>query len=286
VQELMKIVLGKRIGLSLWVEEGLAAVMVDSSELDLGVIGLALNARDALSPGGQVGMHARLADERETQGLSGGSFVAISLTDTGSGVDLHALEHIFEPFFTTKAAGKGTGLGLSQVHGFCKQAGGTALVASTAGMGTTVSLILPATDEQPGSGVSRAPAVQSSAIAGKRLLLVEDNADLGDSAAALLESFGCVVQRSSDAAQALRRIEQGQHFDMVLSDVVMPGDLDGLAMARQLRERWPSLPIVLISGYSSALAEARDFVVLAKPCAPSHLLAALTRAVAPAPAVT
>jgi CheY-like chemotaxis protein len=110
-------------------------------------------------------------------------------------------------------------------------------------------------------------------------LLVEDNAELGDTTAALLESFGCVVQRARDAAEALRLIERGTPVELVLSDVVMPGEMDGLAMARRLRQRQPDLPVVLISGYSSALTEAHDFVVLHKPCPPTQLLAALTTAV-------
>jgi CheY-like chemotaxis protein len=283
-QEMINIVLGKRIVLSLSVEPALPAEKVDTSELELALINLALNARDALPRGGQVGVHARRAEPSESVTLAApGRYVAIAFGDTGEGIDSDVIEHVFEPFFTTKAAGKGTGLGLSQVHGFCAQAGGTALVSSTPGMGTTVLLVLPAADAAaPGAAdtESAAAPIDTSGLVGKRLLLVEDNAELGDSTAALLESFGFQVERAANAEQALARVRATTpRHDIVLSDVLMPGDMDGLAMARALRELEPQLPVVLISGYSSALTQARDFVVLHKPCAPGELLDTLRRAI-------
>ena len=133
--------------------------------------------------------------------LPPGRYVAIAFGDTGDGIDSDIIEHVFEPFFTTKAAGKGTGLGLSQVHGFCAQAGGTALVSSTPGVGTTVLLVLPAVDgAAPSASVPEArTAPDTHGLSGKRLLLVEDNAELGDSTAALLESFGFDVERAGNA---------------------------------------------------------------------------------------
>ena len=276
--ELIQIVLGKRVQLSLWCEPGLPNITVDSSELELALINLALNARDAMPEGGQAGLHARLTDSAEAGGLPAGRYVLVALTDTGVGVDGDSLKHVFEPFFTTKSAGKGTGLGLSQVHGFCQQAGGTARIASVPGVGTTVSMLLPATQAPAVEGTAVPAAADAQAIAGRRLLLVEDNADLGAGTAQLLESYGCAVVREPSAAGALRRMSEDPYFDIVLSDVVMPGEMDGLAMARQLRQARPRLPIVLISGYSAALTEARDFIVLNKPCAPSDLLAALKQA--------
>ena len=280
-QELLRIVLGKRVELQLSAAEGLPHITVDSSELELALINLALNARDAMPEGGRVSVHARAASPEEMNGLPPGGYVTICFTDSGVGVDEEMLPHILEPFFTTKAAGKGTGLGLSQVHGFCTQAGGTVLVASGAGEGTSVSLVLPgSTPIETEDAPSTQPAVDSRFIAGKHVLLVEDNAELGESTTSLLESYGCRIERAHDAAHALRQVEAHHGvFDVVLSDVVMPGEMDGLAMARRLRASHPMLPIVLISGYSSALTEARDFTVLHKPCTPQQLIAALTRAV-------
>lgn len=277
--ELLEIVLGKRVELSLRCEPGLPNVTVDVSELELTLINLALNARDAMPDGGKAGLHARVAEAAETAELPPGRYVLLGLTDTGKGIESGVLEHVFEPFFTTKAAGKGTGLGLSQVHGFCQQAGGTVSIASVPGRGTTVALILPATDQSVLAPATEHPAHDASALDARRVLLVEDNVELGDATAQLLESFGCQVERASSAQQALLRVAEDSAFDIVLSDVAMPGEMDGLAMARLLRSQYPQLAIVLISGYSSALTEARDFAVLSKPCAPADLLVALQSAI-------
>ncbi len=282
-RDLLRIVLGKRVELQLSTAEGLPRVTVDSSELELALINLALNARDAMPDGGRVSVLVRAASVEETKSLPPASYVTISFVDSGVGLDDETLAHALEPFFTTKAAGKGTGLGLSQVHGFCTQAGGAVLLASAVGGGTAISLVLPSSvPEVPADAAftTPAPAPDSRVIAGKRLLLVEDNAELGDSAAGLLESYGCRVERAHDAADALRQVEAHRDLlDAVLSDVVMPGDMDGLTMARRLRALRPDLPIVLISGYSAALAAAHDFIVLHKPCSPEQLIAALTLAI-------
>jgi nitrogen-specific signal transduction histidine kinase len=281
---LIGIVLGKRITLLVSVDDDVPAVCVDTSELELALINLALNARDALPAGGQVSIEVRLARDKEVAELDEGPgrYVVISVSDSGPGIDPLALEHVFEPFFTTKAAGKGTGLGLSQVHGFCVQAQGKAMVASS-DAGTIVSLLLPECSTASGAAAGQAagPGVeksQDSAIAGARVLLVEDNDELADVTVALLESFGSVVQRSASASAALQAVEQDPTIELVLSDVVMPGEMDGLAMARRLRKIAPQLPVVLISGYSSAFTEAHDFLVLHKPCGADELHAALATA--------
>ena len=277
-QELLHIVLGNRVRLTRWCEPALPPIKVDASELELALINLALNARDAMPHGGEAHLSARLAQASETTELPPGSYVWLALSDTGTGVAPGTLTHVFEPFFTTKGDGKGTGLGLSQVHGFCQQAGGQAQIASRPGEGATVSLLLPACVPVAANATAVSRSQRALMIAGQRLLLVEDNRDLGDTTAQLLTSFGFQVARADSAVQALARIECGEVFDLVLSDVVMPGEMDGLALARRLRERHPGLPIVLVSGYSAALAEAFDFTVLTKPCDPDHLLAALTQA--------
>ncbi len=278
-QELIRIVLGSRVQFSVHCAPGLPRITVDASELELVLINLALNARDAIPEGGQVQIQARLADATETADLPPGQYLRLAMKDNGTGVDPGTLTHIFEPFFTTKPAGKGTGLGLSQVYGFCQQAGGGACIASSLGEGTTVSLLLPATRQLMVPEVPRFPQAGNRAIAGQRLLLVEDNPDLADTTAQLLKAHGFQVVCASSATQALQRADDGEVLDVVLSDVVMPGEMDGLAMARRLRHRHPQLPIVLISGYSSALTEAHGFTVLNKPCAPGELLATLQQAI-------
>lgn len=281
-QALIRIVLGSRVQLSVQCASGLPRITVDASELELALINLALNARDAMLEGGQVHIEARMADAVETADLPPGLYLRLAMRDNGSGVDPGALTHIFEPFFTTKPAGKGTGLGLSQVYGFCQQAGGSATIASRPGEGTTVSMLLPVTAQRVALDASHAPtrkSPRSRPIDGLRLLLVEDNPDLAETTEHLLMAHGFRVARALSAAQALEYADDGEPFDLVLSDVVMPGEMDGLMMARRLRLRYPRLPIVLISGYSTALVEEYDFTVLHKPCAPGELVAALRQAI-------
>ncbi len=280
VRELISIVLGKRIKLSVAVDDDVPPVSVDTSELELALINLALNARDALAGGGQVTIDVRTGRAGEAAELAtpaGTPCVVIAFSDTGPGIDPHALDHVFEPFFTTKAAGKGTGLGLSQVHGFCVQANGKAMVASS-DAGTTVSLLLPAATADAALAPDAVLQPDNASIAGTRLLLVEDNDELADVTGRLLESFGCIVQRVDNAQAALQAVTNDSGIRLVLSDVVMPGEMDGLALARRLRQLAPRLPVVLISGYSSAFTEAHEFRVLRKPCSAEDLMSALSAA--------
>ncbi|BAL95851.1 hybrid sensor histidine kinase/response regulator [Rubrivivax gelatinosus] len=278
-QELIRVVLGKRCELSVTVAPGTAGIHVDSSELELALINLALNARDALPAGGHVWIEARDAAEGDAAELPPGPYVQIMVSDDGSGIDEAIAHRVFEPFFTTKGVGKGTGLGLIQVHGFCAQAGGRAAIASTRGLGTTVTLLLPAAGEDE-AGVGPAPApLPEGGLYGVRVLLVEDNPELADVTAGLLDSLGCRVVRARSPEEALALVGDGRRLDVVLSDVVMPGDMDGIALARELRRCLPQLPVVLISGFSSALQDGHGFPVLAKPCTPEELVRALRQAI-------
>ncbi len=277
LQELMRSVLGRRIEVTVQVAADTLPVRVDSGELELALLNLALNARDAMPSGGELRLRAGNAGPEDIEGMPPRRFVLITFSDDGEGMEPELAARVFEPFFTTKATGKGTGLGLSQVHGFCVQAGGAARLASTPGLGTTVSLLLPASDDD--SVDSLAAAAPAPGIQGARVLLVEDNIELGDVTAALLQAHGAQVQRAADAAEALRRVHAGAAFDVVLSDVVMPGAMDGLALARQLHREQPGLPVVLISGFVASEAAVRDFVVLHKPCPQQELLAALHAAI-------
>jgi CheY-like chemotaxis protein len=222
--------------------------------------------------------------------MPAGDYVQISVSDDGTGIAEDIVERVFEPFFTTKGVGHGTGLGLAQVQGFSTQAGGRARLASTPGVGTAVMLLLPAAHSVGGDSRPRqtpAPAATVQDESDRRLqdahvLLVEDNAELASVTSVLLGAYGCVVEVARSPAQALVLADRGPAFDIVLSDVVMPGDMDGLGLARELRRRYPALPVVLISGYSSALQAAQEFTVLHKPCTPEQLTAALGDALAPA----
>ena len=202
-----------------------------------------------------------------------GDFVAITVADTGNGIPPDILPRVFDPFFTTKPPAKGTGLGLSQVHGFVHQSGGTLGIESELGKGTRVTLYLPRA--QAGA---QEPAAEAAAEAetGGTVLLVEDNPDVAEASAVLLEQLGYEVHRAGDAETALREVE-ARELDLVVSDIVMAGAMDGLGLARAIRQRHPTLPVLLVTGYSNAVASAEtEFTVLRKP----YELAELGRAAA------
>ncbi|MFG6462605.1 ATP-binding protein [Roseateles sp. DXS20W] len=282
VQELLRSVLGRRIEVHVQVAPDVGLVRVDASELDLALVNLALNALDAMPSGGELRLRAARATAQDRDGLDlpPGDYVLLTVGDDGVGMAPELAEHAFEPFFTTKPIGQGSGLGLSQVYGFATQAGGTALLASTPGLGTTVSLLLPQ-DRQADDG-PQAPATPAAppGIAGASVLLVEDEEALGDVTAALLATHGARVMRAGHAEAALRLLDAGAGIDIVLSDSVMPGALDGVGLARRLREQRPALPVVLITGFSHTLVDDGEFTVLRKPCPPAELLAALQAALA------
>jgi len=282
MNELLATVLGKRMQLTMTMAPDLPSVRVDPSELELALINIALNARDATNGMGEITLEAGRAAPGDVQDLAPGEYVAISVSDRGPGIPEDLLVRVFEPFFTTKPVGKGTGLGLSQVLGFCVQAGGTARIASQLGAGTTVTLLLPARSSASASSGARdevaQPEARANALAGARVLLVEDNEELNRVTASLLRSFSCQVLTAKDADEALQLFGSGAAVDVVLSDVVMPGSMDGQALARELRKRRPGLPVVLISGYSEALTAESSFIVLRKPASPSQILEALRRA--------
>jgi CheY-like chemotaxis protein len=190
-----------------------------------------------------------------------GGQVAISVEDTGTGIAPDILSKIFDPFFTTKPIGKGTGLGLSQVHGFAHQAGGTVKVASELGKGTRITILLPRKETVVTAEDADAVDVGGSGT----VLLVEDNPEVASVSAGLLEQLGYTVRRVANAEAALREIDL-DGIDLVFSDIVMPGKMDGLGLARHLKAVRPGLPILLASGYSDAALSVRgDFPILRKP---------------------
>jgi two-component system NtrC family sensor kinase len=250
-------------------------VQVDPAELELALINLAVNARDAMPEGGQLSVDVRQARPEEHEGL--GRWVSIEVRDTGGGIPADLLERVFEPFFTTKAQGQGTGLGLSQVYGFCQQAGGTARIASTLGRGTTVQMLLPAVDEAPEPEEETPPVPTAQG----RLLLVEDNAEVAEATEPMLSSWGYAVKaaRSGDAAKELLEQSEGA-FDLLLTDIVMPGSTDGLSLARHVKRLYPGIGIVLMTGHARETDKAmgEGFVVLQKPWTPQALAEALEQA--------
>ncbi|HEX3346595.1 MAG TPA: PAS domain S-box protein [Acetobacteraceae bacterium] len=243
-------------------EPELWSIEADPSQLELSLLNLAVNARDAMPAGGQLRFAARnvvLAGEIEGHV---GDYAAISVEDTGTGIPAEIRPRIFEPFFTTKQFGQGTGLGLAQVYGFAQQSKGAVTVQSAEGRGTTMTLYLPsrgvAATSRSRQGSETAP--KSS------VLVVEDDPFLAELAADLVREIGYESHVAHSAAEALAKLSRIPGIQLVFSDVIMPGGMSGLELARKVRVRYPELPIVLTTGYSEAVGSAPDeFPVIPKP---------------------
>ena len=269
--EMLDTATGARIQVALKLPQAPCHIRADLSQLETAVINLMLNGRDAMA--GEGTLLLRLQADQSLPALRGqapqpGPFAAISVSDSGVGIASELLERIFDPFFTTKAPGEGTGLGLSQVFGFAKQSGGDVQVHSVQGQGTTFTLYLPQ-ETPPAALPADAPSSSQAQAQGerRRILVVEDNPDLGNFTAQILEDHGYRISYARSAEEALTQLEgPAGDFDAVFSDVVMPG-MGGLALARELRRLHPRLPVILTSGYSEAIAEGghQGFTFLAKP---------------------
>jgi signal transduction histidine kinase/CheY-like chemotaxis protein len=240
-------------------------VRVDKSELELALLNLTVNARDAMSGGGKLVIAAAnvTLDATDTAEGLAGDFIAISVTDTGCGIGEDVLGRVFEPFFTTKGADKGTGLGLSQVYGFARRSGGTAVIRSELDRGTTVTLYLPrsrASIEVP----MQEDAAHYAAPPGATVLVVEDNADVRGVTVSLLEQLGYRTIAVENASAALD-VLASQPVSLIFSDVVLPGGIDGLLLARTVKARRPDIPTVLTTGYARVFDTEPEFPVLRKP---------------------
>ncbi len=256
-------------------------ISVDISEFELALVNLAVNARDAMPGGGTItvsGANRTLHGHESAEHLAG-EFVAISVTDTGSGMPADLLDKIFEPFFTTKGDGKGTGLGLSQAYGFARQSGGTITVASEVGRGTCVTMHLPRCTATGAPAPAERPGPNAPGN-GETVLVIEDNPDVRSVAGALLEQLGYRVVTVDSARAALDRIAAGAAVDLVFTDVMLPGDLDGLELARTLERKRPDLPVLLTTGYARVLTQTHAFPILRKPYQISALADAVRQALA------
>jgi len=254
---------------------------VDPGELELVILNLAVNARDAMPNGGTIHITAHNTAAVEDPELRG-DFVRLCISDTGTGMSPEVLAHVFEPFFTTKEIGKGSGLGLPQVYGFAKQSGGAVYVDSALNRGTTIILLLPRSQKP----VLAPPTVAELDISKERrsslgaVLLVEDDDEVASTVAEMLRQLGYEVTRTASAEEALGRLNDGVNIDIVFSDVMMPGGMNGLGLARVLRARHQDLPILLTSAHvdaaNSAAAEL-GVQILRKPYRLTDLSIALGR---------
>lgn len=274
IRDLLTTALGGKVALTIDIGPEVWPVIADVSEFEVAMVNLIVNARDAMPEGGVVAIHA--ANSSLTEGVTlPGEYVAICVEDSGVGIPPDILSRVFDPFFTTKEIGKGTGLGLSQVHGFAHQAGGTVKVESVLARGTKVTIYLPRASA--GRYVSASQKIEAERVAhGGRVLVVDDNPDVANATSSILEQLGYTVRCAPDARSALHETER-ELFDLVLSDIVMAGPMDGLGLARELRKRHPRLPILLATGYSDAAQDAgNEFTIIRKPYDQSLLSRAIS----------
>jgi len=285
VAQLVRPLVGGRIEIAVEVQDADCFTMADIAQFETALINLAINARDAMDGEGHLTIAVRKVSgipSLRAQPARGGDYVAISITDTGSGIAPEHLESIFEPFFTTKEVGKGTGLGLSQAFGFAKQSEGDIAVMSVPGEGATFTIYLPQA-QSPATDKEVASLTHEAATTGRgyRVLVVEDNDEVGRFSTELLEDLGYVVRRVANANAALAILGENEFaVDLVFSDVIMPG-MNGVELAGVIRERYPGLPVVLTSGYSNVLAESahRGFELIQKPYSVESLSRILRKAI-------
>jgi PAS domain S-box-containing protein len=244
----------------------LRTVLIDAACFEAALLNLIVNARDAMPHGGSLGLATDNVDlgEREIGSLNAGSYVKVTVSDTGTGMPQEVAARVFEPFFTTKEVGKGTGLGLSQVYGFIAQSGGEVFLESRIGKGTTLSIYLPAIVSEE----SAAEPDASNSV--DTVLIVEDEPDLLQAAAILFRNLGYEVITAGNGKDAINILQREEHIDILFADVMMPNGMSGVELACLTRERWPGIKVMLASGYPfltlhSHHGNFEDFAFVSKP---------------------
>jgi signal transduction histidine kinase/ActR/RegA family two-component response regulator len=255
-------------------------VEVDPGELELVILNLAVNARDAMPNGGTIVVRGENLPDLNDEQITG-DFVRLSVVDTGIGMGPEILSRVFEPFFTTKEVGKGSGLGLAQVHGFATQSRGTVRIRSEVGRGTSIELYLPRSHNVPSRELHLVDLnmVRPTRSAHGRILLVEDDDEVAALVSEMLVELGYEVTRTASGAAALGALADGRTVDLVFSDIMMPGGMNGVELAREIRRRRSDIPVLLTSGYSEAAvheAELAGIQILSKPYHIEELAAALS----------
>ena len=285
IAQLIRPLVGGRIQIELDLCEPACFAMADVAQFETALVNLAVNGRDAMNGEGRLSIAIKAVEgipALRAQAPRGGRFIAVAVEDTGCGISADKLEVIFEPFFTTKEVGKGTGLGLSQAFGFVKQSGGEISVISSLGRGSTFTIYLPEVAPPAKNSDEDGIRVEASASGrGNCILVVEDNDDVGRFSTELLQDLGYAINWVNTAQAALEALAENEFaYDLVFSDVIMPG-MNGVDLAIAIRERYPGLPVVLTSGYSSVLAENADrgFELIQKPYSVEALSRVLRKAI-------
>ena len=289
--ELLVRTLGDQVELHLDLKPGLPYCTLDPTHLEMALLNVLINSRDAMPQGGQVTVATSLlrGDKRMGEGEAGGTHVVICVTDQGEGMTPEVMRRATEPFFTTK--GPGTGLGLAMVHGFVQQSRGRLEIDSTAGEGTTVRMIFPVADgaaDAPGLADAAPPGAEEEAETDKPcILVVEDNEDVRELAESMLDAAGYAVISAPSGERALELLDEDNRIDLLFTDVIMPGGMNGLQLAERVRERRPETPILITTGYMEELpspnARTQPLDVLSKPYRQEELLSRV-RAILPAAA--
>jgi signal transduction histidine kinase/CheY-like chemotaxis protein len=264
MQDLIRKSVGPMVEVAVDCPEALPPARIDPNQLELAILNLALNARDAMAGGGRLSISARVETVEPGRYLAPGEYLRVAIGDSGVGMDSVTLAHAVEPFFSTKGVGRGTGLGLSMVHGLCAQLGGTLHLKSKPGEGTTAEMWLPAASEPAGREETEQAPLEVARRAAT-ILLVDDEDIVRRATAEMLADIGYTVVEAASGAEALRMVRDGAGCDIVVSDYLMPG-MNGVDLIRHLRELAPGLPAMLISGYSTiAEGSGSELPRLAKP---------------------
>lgn len=277
--ELLRGSLGPGVSIENRIDPLTAPVMADANQLELALLNLALNARDAMPEGGTLRIEAAEVDAAAAPAaLPPGPYVRLSVTDTGTGMDEATVARAQEPFFTTKGTGKGTGLGLSMVHGLAAQSGGALRIRSRLGEGTRVDLYLPQSQVLSAEPIAEPAPAPDLDKRQATILLVDDDALVSTGTAAMLEDLGHRVIEANTGLRALEALAQNPAVDLVITDHAMPG-MTGVELAAIVRERFPRLPLILASGYAelSATSSGASLPRLSKPFLQTDLAAAIAR---------
>ena len=252
IAKLLRPTLGEQIEIETILEPEIAASHIDPSQLANSVLNMAINARDAMPNGGKLLLETRnvVLDEAYAQAnedVRPGPYVMLAVSDTGTGMPAEVRDKVFEPFFTTKEVGKGSGLGLSMVYGFVKQSGGHIRVYSEEGHGTTIRLYLP-----PAQGEVETAAQAAAPLSGgtEIIFVVEDDPLVRNFVIAQLQSLGYRTIAAADSRAALAQVENGQPFDLLFTDVIMPGAMTGRQLADEVTKRRPGMKVLYTSGYT------------------------------------
>jgi len=275
-EPLLRRAVGEAVSLVIAPAAGDAVVSIDPSQFEAAIMNLVVNSRDATPSGGVIRIDTGVIrlQHRQFEGLDGGDYLCVAVHDSGEGMDAGTMSRAFEPFFTTKPPGRGTGLGLSQVYGFATQSGGTATVESAPGVGSRVCLYLPTVASALHDAAKGAAFAATDQGPSLRVLLAEDDDQVSELVEAMLVDLGHTVRRAEHAEAALAILRTKAPVDLLLTDLIMPGDRSGVDLAREAVKMRPNLPVILSSGYTGEVltaAEDTPWPLLLKPYGPDQL---------------